>query len=89
MSTAIMHTTEGAIHRRNGTIMLLDARQLPVMWWNFRNALPVRWSENYVSLLPGDAMTVRAVVPAPGRRDRPLQIELRGVNLPARRIWIS
>ena len=38
------HTTEGAIHRRNGTIMLLDARQVPVMWWNFRNALPVRWS---------------------------------------------
>jgi phage tail-like protein len=37
------HTTEGAIHRRNGTIMLLDARQVPVMWWNFRNALPVRW----------------------------------------------
>jgi phage tail-like protein len=38
------HTTEGAIRRRNGTIMLLDARQVPVMWWNFRNALPVRWT---------------------------------------------
>jgi len=37
-------TTEGAISRRNGTIMLLDARQVPVMWWNFRNALPVRWT---------------------------------------------
>jgi phage tail-like protein len=38
------HTSEGAIHRRNGTIMLLSPRQIPVMWWNFRNALPVRWS---------------------------------------------
>jgi phage tail-like protein len=38
------HTTEGAIYRRNGTIMLLSARQFPVMWWNFRNALPVRWT---------------------------------------------
>ena len=37
-------TTQGAIQRRNGTIMLLDRRQLPVMWWNFRNALPVRWT---------------------------------------------
>jgi phage tail-like protein len=33
----------GMVRRRNGTIMLLDRRQLPVMWWNFRNALPVSW----------------------------------------------
>lgn len=38
------NTTLGSIQRRNGTLMLLDARQLPVMWWNFRNALPVRWT---------------------------------------------
>lgn len=37
-------TTQGAIRRKNGTIMLLDPRQIPVMWWNFRNALPVRWA---------------------------------------------
>ena len=24
--------------------MLLSPRQFPVMWWNFRNALPVRWT---------------------------------------------
>lgn len=39
-----LDTTRGAIQRKNGTIMLLDARQVPVMWWNFRNALPVRWT---------------------------------------------
>src|SRR5919201_3578229 len=38
------NTTQGAIQRRNGTIILLDPRQIPVMWWNFRNALPVRWT---------------------------------------------
>jgi phage tail-like protein len=38
------NTTLGAIQRRNGTIMLLDPGQIPVMWWNFRNALPVRWT---------------------------------------------
>jgi phage tail-like protein len=37
-------TTQGAIQRRNGTVMLLDTRQVPVMWWNFRNAVPVRWT---------------------------------------------
>jgi len=34
----------GVIVRRNGTIMLLDRRQIPVMWWNFRAALPVAWT---------------------------------------------
>ncbi|MDT7578991.1 MAG: hypothetical protein QOK35_255 [Pseudonocardiales bacterium] len=37
-------TTEGSIQRRNGTVMLLDRQRIPVMWWNFRNALPVRWT---------------------------------------------
>lgn len=37
-------TTQGTIQRKNGTIMLLDPQQIPVMWWNFRNALPVRWT---------------------------------------------
>lgn len=38
------NTSQGLIQRKNGTIVLLDAQQTPVMWWNFRNALPVRWS---------------------------------------------
>jgi phage tail-like protein len=37
-------TTRGVVKRKSGTIMLLDPQQIPVMWWNFRNALPVRWS---------------------------------------------
>jgi phage tail-like protein len=36
--------THGIIRRRNGTITLLDTQQLPLIWWNFRNAFPVSWS---------------------------------------------
>lgn len=38
------NTVRGVIQRKNGTIMLLDRQQIPVMWWNFQNALPVRWT---------------------------------------------
>ncbi|WNZ08068.1 phage tail protein [Streptomyces sp. 11x1] len=38
------NTARGVIQRKSGTIALLDRRQIPVMWWNFRNALPVRWT---------------------------------------------
>ncbi|HEY0989763.1 MAG TPA: phage tail protein [Kofleriaceae bacterium] len=37
-------TRRGVIKRKNGTIMLLDRERLPVMWWNFVGALPVRWA---------------------------------------------
>ncbi|MBX3158030.1 MAG: phage tail protein [Deltaproteobacteria bacterium] len=36
-------TRRGVIQRKNGTLMLLDARHMPVMWWNFAQALPVKW----------------------------------------------
>ena len=36
----------GKVERRNGTIYLLARTQLPVpvMWWNFTNALPMKWT---------------------------------------------
>lgn len=36
--------TQGTIQRRNGTIYLLDQQKVPVLWWNFRQAFPVKWS---------------------------------------------
>lgn len=36
-------TRRGVIKRKNGSIMLLDAERLPVTWWNFTAALPVKW----------------------------------------------
>jgi phage tail-like protein len=35
---------QGDVRRRDGSIYLLDNRRLPVMWWNFKGAYPVRWS---------------------------------------------
>jgi phage tail-like protein len=32
------------VQRKNGTIMLLDARRIPVTWWNFAEALPIKWT---------------------------------------------
>jgi len=34
----------GDIQRRNGTIYLLNKQQVPVLWWHFREALPLKWS---------------------------------------------
>ena len=33
----------GVVQRKNGTVMLLDTRRRPAMWWNFADALPVKW----------------------------------------------
>ncbi len=38
------NVTQGIIQRKSGTIMLLDQRSIPVMWWNFFNAYPVKWT---------------------------------------------
>jgi phage tail-like protein len=34
----------GKIERRNGTIYLLNQARVPVLWWNFREAIPLKWS---------------------------------------------
>ncbi len=36
--------SRGVMQRRNITLMLLDGRRLPVMWWDIRQALPVKWT---------------------------------------------
>ena len=36
--------TRGVIRRKNVTIMVLDRRRLPVMWWDVRDALPIKWT---------------------------------------------
>jgi phage tail-like protein len=33
----------GVLNRHNGTIYLLNNMQLPVMWWDFKEALPTKW----------------------------------------------
>ena len=34
----------GLIMRRNGTVYLLDRQGQQAMWWNFKEAYPVKWS---------------------------------------------
>jgi phage tail-like protein len=38
------NATQGIIQRKNGTIMMLNQQQIPVMWWNFYNAYPTKWT---------------------------------------------
>jgi phage tail-like protein len=37
-------TSRGVIERKHGTIMLLGNAGAPAMWWDFRDALPIKWS---------------------------------------------
>jgi phage tail-like protein len=37
-------TRNGLVKRRSGTIMLLDDTRLPIMWWDFHDAIPIRWT---------------------------------------------
>jgi phage tail-like protein len=36
--------TQGRISRKNGTIYLLDKQRVPAMFWNFKEAFPVKWN---------------------------------------------
>ena len=36
--------TQGTINRKNGTIYLLDKMRIPVMYWNFKEAYPVKYT---------------------------------------------
>jgi phage tail-like protein len=42
----------GKVQRRNGTVFLLDAGHVPVVWWNFREAFPVRWTGRVLTAAP-------------------------------------
>lgn len=35
--------SKGKIKLRSGTIMLLDPKRLPITWWNFKDAYPIKW----------------------------------------------
>jgi phage tail-like protein len=35
---------QGQVTRHSGTIYLLDKKRIPVMWWDFKEAFPVKWT---------------------------------------------
>ena len=36
-------TAQGNILLKNGTIIFLDRQRIPLMWWTFKQAYPIRW----------------------------------------------
>lgn len=38
------NVTQNVIERKNGTIYLLNKQHVPVMWWDFKDAFPVKWT---------------------------------------------
>lgn len=36
--------TQRTIERKNGTIYLMNKKGIPVMWWDFKEAFPVKWT---------------------------------------------
>jgi len=45
------------------------------------DVLPIVWSDNYVSLLPGDVRTLTAVAPGDGALPADVRVEVRGLNV--------
>jgi phage tail-like protein len=35
---------KGEFERHNGTIYLLNSKHIPVLWWNFKEAFPTKWT---------------------------------------------
>ncbi len=51
--------------------------------------LPVLWSDNYVSLLPGETFTLRVVAPGAGIARDDLYLHVQGLNVSPRRLQIA
>lgn len=45
---------EGNVNRKNGTIYLLDRRRIPVLWWDFKQAFPTKWTGPELRANSGD-----------------------------------
>lgn len=37
-------TVNGIVKRRNGTVYLLNSERVPAIWWEFKQALPLKWT---------------------------------------------
>jgi phage tail-like protein len=46
---------QGKVSRKNGTVYLLNKEHIPVTWWDFKEAIPIKWSG---SDLRADSSTV-------------------------------
>jgi exo-1,4-beta-D-glucosaminidase len=46
-------------------------------------AVPIRWDDNYISLLPGERRTLRAIIPAHALGGDQPALRWQGINVPA------
>ncbi len=53
--------SRGIIVRRNVTLMVLDARRMPAMWWDIRGALPVKWTGPTFNAASGSEVAVESI----------------------------
>lgn len=51
----------GIIVRRNLSILLLDQQRIPAMWWDVRDALPVKWSGPQLNAAGGSEVATESI----------------------------
>jgi phage tail-like protein len=51
-------TSRGNIVRKNGTIYLLNKLHIPVVWWNFKEAIPIKWTGPSLNATSGEVAVV-------------------------------
>jgi beta-galactosidase/beta-glucuronidase len=76
------HTVRVNVHLQNGGTTAALANKLTLFSADGTRILPVYYTDNYVSLLPGEARDVQAEYPASAATGAPV-IQLRGWNLPS------
>lgn len=47
-------TMRGDIARKNGTVYLLNKMHIPVVWWNFKQAVPIKWTGPSLNATSGE-----------------------------------
>jgi phage tail-like protein len=53
--------SQGVIQRRNISILLLDQERLPAMWWDVRDALPIKWAGPQLQAASGTEVATESI----------------------------
>lgn len=53
--------SQGVIKRQNISILLMDQERLPAMWWDVRDALPVKWTGPQLQAASGTEVATEAI----------------------------
>jgi phage tail-like protein len=53
--------SQGIIKRQNISILLMDQERLPAMWWNIRDALPIKWAGPELNAAGGTEVATESI----------------------------